>query len=81
MLKLVCELTLNIGLGIYIHRVGEQNNDCHCSEAGRLKCIDMLFGFNHPINREVEYSDLKNKVLCVQVLLNKGQKQMSHLVT
>ena len=26
-LKLVCELTLNIGLGIYIHRVGEQNND------------------------------------------------------
>ena len=33
-LKLVCELTLNIGLGIYIHTVGERNNDYPCSEAG-----------------------------------------------
>ena len=41
-LKLVCELTFNIGLGIYIHRVGERNNDYRCSEAGRLKCINMF---------------------------------------
>ena len=81
MLKLVCELTLNIGLGIYRHRVGERNNDYRCSEAGRLKCIDMFFGFDHPIYREIEYSDLKNKVLCIQILLNKGEKQMSRLVT
>ena len=48
-LKLVCELTRNIGLGTYIHRVGERNNDYCCSEAGHLKWIDMVFGFNHPI--------------------------------
>ena len=62
-LKLVCELMLNIGLGIYIHKVGEQNNHYRCSEAGCLKCINMFFGFNHLIYGEVEYSDLKNKVL------------------
>ena len=36
-LKLVCQLTLNIGLGIYIQRVGDRNNDEKCSEAGRLR--------------------------------------------
>ena len=38
-LLLISELTLNIGLGIYVNRVGERNNDYRCSQAGRMKCI------------------------------------------
>ena len=38
-LLLISELTLNIGLGIYVNRVGEGNNDYRCSQAGRMKCI------------------------------------------
>ena len=76
-LKLVCELTLTIGLGIYIHRVGERNNDYWCNEAGRLKCIDMFFEFNHPIYREVEYSDLKNKVLYPDIVKQRRKINVS----
>ena len=47
-LKLVCELTLNIGLGIYIHRVVERNNNYCCSGTGYLKCINIFFGLYHP---------------------------------
>ena len=52
-LWLVSELALNIGFGIYINRVGGRNNDYRCGQAGRMKCIDMFYGFNHPIYREV----------------------------
>ena len=41
-LSLISELILNIGLGIYVNRVGVQNNDYRCSQAGRMKCIDVL---------------------------------------
>ena len=56
--SLVSELTLNIGLRIYINRVGEQNNNYRCSQAGRMKCNDMFHEFNHLIYTEVKYSDL-----------------------
>ena len=62
-LKLMTHLTLNIGLGIYIQRIGDRNNDVDCSEAGRLRFLDMFYAFNHPIYREVEYSDLRNKAI------------------
>ena len=63
-LKLITRLTLNIDLGIYIQRIGDRNNDAVCSQAGRLKFLDMFYAFNHPIYREVESnSDLRNKVI------------------
>ena len=33
-----------------------------------MKCIDIFYGFNHPIYREVEYSDLRNKILYPEVV-------------
>ena len=75
-LKLVCELALNIGLGIHLHRAGEQNNDYHC-EAGCLKYINMFFGFKHLIYQEVEYSDLKNKVLYPDIVKQRQKINVS----
>ena len=46
-----------------MNRVGEGNNNYCCSLAGRMKCIDMFYGFNHQIYREVEYSGLHNNAL------------------
>ena len=59
-LRLVCDLTLSVGLGMYVMRIGVRNNDDKCCEAGRMKSINMFFGFNHPIYREVEYNELRN---------------------
>ena len=46
--------SVDTGLRIYINRVEEQNNDYHCGQAGRMKCTDMFYRFNHSISREVE---------------------------
>ena len=62
-LKLVSCIMLNLCLGVYIQRIGDRNNDKKCSDAGRMKCMDMFFGFNHPLYREIEYNELRNKVL------------------
>ena len=54
---------MGYGLGIYIQRTGDRNNDIEVSNAGRYKFFDVFFGFKHPIYREVEYRELQNKVL------------------
>ena len=42
-----------------------------------MKCIDMFYGFNHPIYREVEYSDLRNKVLYPEVVKELRKRNIS----
>ena len=71
-MKLLTQLFLTFGLAIYIQRIGDRNNDAKMSNAGRYKFIDLFFAFKHPIYREVEYRELRNKVLYppeIQVLL------------
>ena len=62
-MKLIFQLVLTYGQGIYAQRVGERNNDMHVSDAGRYAFIDWFYGFNHPIYREIEYRNLRNKAL------------------
>ena len=62
-LHFFCFLVLNVALSIYVQRIGDRNNDAKASHAGRMKFLSTFFGFNHPIYREVEYSELRNKVL------------------
>ena len=54
--------TLNFALGIYVQSIGDRNNDEKCSDAGRYKFNDMFFAFNHPVYREVEYNELRQRV-------------------
>lgn len=62
-LKFVIQLTFTIALSVYVQRIGDRNNDVICSEAGRYKFLNMFYAFNHPIYREVEYNDLRQKAL------------------
>ena len=55
-MKLIFQLVLTYGQGIYAQRV-------HVSDAGRYAFIDWFYGFNHPIYREIEYRNLRNKAL------------------
>ena len=65
-MRFLGQLTFNVALAMYVQRVGDRNNDCKCSGAGRYKFFNMFFGFNHPIYREVEYNELRQKVLLPQ---------------
>ena len=62
-LSLISEIFLNFGLAIYVQRIGDRNNDYTVSSAGRYKFFDLFYAFNHPIYGEVEYRELKNKVI------------------
>ena len=60
-LRLMFELFLNFGLGIYIQRVGDRFNCRELSLAGRLKFDDLFYAFRHPIYQEVEYRELRSQ--------------------
>ena len=57
-LKALSQLFMGFGLGVYIQRVGDRNNDVIVSNAGRYNFFDLFFAFKHPIYREVEYREL-----------------------
>ena len=61
--RFLFDFVFTIGLSIYVQRVGDRNNDVQVSRAGRMTFLGMFYGFNHPIYREVEYSELRNNVL------------------
>ena len=60
-LRFLLELTLNTGLAIYVQRIGDRSNNFRMIHAGRMKFFETFFAFNHPIYREVEYSELCNQ--------------------
>ena len=62
-LTFLCEFILGFVLAVYVHRVGDRFNDSKCSDAGRMKFFDFFFALNHPIYREVEYNDLRERAL------------------
>ena len=62
-LRMIFSLVLTYGLGIYTQRVGDRNNDATISNAGRYSFLDFFYGFNHPIYQEIEYRDLRNKII------------------
>ena len=76
-LSMICSLMLNLCLGVYIQRVGERNNDARCSDAGRMKVVDVFFGFNHPIYREVEYNEWRNRVIYPEEILRLRTENIS----
>ena len=69
-LSLISDIFLNFGLAIYVQRIGDQNNDFTVSNAGRYKFFDLVYAFNHPIYREVEYRELRNKVIYPEEIKN-----------
>ena len=62
-LQFMTQFTFNFALAIYVQRIGDRNNDEKCSDAGRFKFNDMFYAFNHPIYREVEYNELRQRIL------------------
>lgn len=79
--KLILQLVVTYGLGIYTQRVGDRNNDIIISDAGRYSFDDWFFGFNHPYYREIEYRDLQNKAIYPPQVKEQRDKNLSFSVT
>ena len=62
-LRFFYDFVLNIGLSIYVQRIGDRSNDMRASHAGRMRFLDMFYAFPHYIYREVEYNELRSKVI------------------
>ena len=65
---MVLQLILGYRLSISTQRIGECNNDISTSDTRRYKFFDLFYAFKHPIYREVEYRDLRNKVIYPNVV-------------
>ena len=50
-------------LAIMINKLGYRNNNEKIQSAGRYKFMELFYGFNHPIYQEIEYCDLRQKVV------------------
>ena len=62
-LSLISEIFLSFRFAIYTQRICSQNNNFTVSIAGRYKFFYLFYAFNHPIYCEVEFRELKNKVI------------------
>ena len=60
---MLSQLILNYTLAIYLLKIGVRCNDVEMINAARFKFADLLYAFMHTIYREVEYRDIKNRVL------------------
>ena len=76
-MKLIFQLVLTYRLGIYAQRLGDRNNDVYVSDAGRYAFIDWFYCFKHPIYREIEYRDLRNKALYPEEVKRQRSKNLS----
>ena len=68
-------------LAIYVFKVGVRYNDINLINSAQLKFDDLLYAFKHPIYREVEYRDLKNRVLYDKEVKELRDKNMSFSTT
>ena len=68
-------------LAIYVFKVGVRYNDINLINSARLKFDDLFYAFKHPIYREVEYRDLKNRVLYDKEVKELRDKNMSFSTT
>ena len=62
-IQLLTQLIFNYVLAIYLFKIGVRHNDVHLINASCLKFDDLFYVFNHPIYREIEYRDLRNRVM------------------
>ena len=77
-LRLMFQLVLKFGLGIYVQRIGDRHNDAAISDAGRFAFLDLFYGFNHPLYQEIEYRDLKNKAIYPDEVKRQRLKNLSY---
>ena len=75
--KLILQLVLTYGVRIYVQRIGERNNDIVVADAGRYSFLDLFYGFNHPIYREIEYRDLRNKAIYPENVSNQRKQNLT----
>ena len=67
---LLCQLILNYTLAIYLFKIGVRCNNVKMVNVARFKFEDLFYAFKRPIYREVEYRDLRNRVLYYKKVRN-----------
>ena len=60
---LIRQLVFTYTLAIMVNKLGDWNNNEKIQNAGRYKFMELFYAFNHPIYQEIEYRDMKQKVV------------------
>ena len=65
---MVRQLVFTYALAIMINKLGDRNNNEKIQSTGRYKFMELFYGFNHPIYREIEFRDLRQKVVMFSIV-------------
>ena len=63
MYYVVHQLGFTYALAIVINKLGDRNKNESIQSGGQYKFMELFYGFNHPIYQEIEYCDLRKKLL------------------
>ena len=68
-------------LAIMINKLGYRNNNEKIQSAGRYKFMELFYGFNHPIYQEIEYCDLRQKVVMPTIVKKQRTENLTYTIS
>ena len=78
---LIRQLVFTYALAIMVNKLGDRNNNEKIQNAGRYKFMELFYAFNHPIYQEIEYRDLKQKVVMPDEVRNQRRSNLTYTVS
>ena len=78
---LIRQLVFTYALAIIVNKLGDQNNNEKIQNAGRYKFMELFYAFNHPIYQEIEYRDLKQKVVMPDEVRNQRRSNLTYTLS
>ena len=68
-------------LAIMVNKLGDRNNNENIQSAGRCKFMELFYGFNHPIYQEIEYRDLRQKVVVPSIVKKQRTENLTYTIS
>ena len=77
---IVRQLVFTYALAIMINKLGDRNNNESIQSAGCYKFMELFYGFNHPIYQEIEYRDLRQKVVMPSIVKKQRVENLTYTI-
>ena len=81
MYYVVHQLGFTYALAIMINKLGDCNNNESIQSAGQHKFMELFYGFNHPIYQEIEYCDLRQKVVTPSIVRKQRTENLTYTIS
>ena len=77
----VRQLVFTYALAVMVNKLGDRNNNENIQTAGRYKFMELFYAFNHPIYQEIEYRDLRQKVIMPDEVRKQREENLTYTIS